>query len=192
MLDLAPSEAAAVLWVVWIVSWLIASVWSSRTVKRAPILAQLPDRLVTLLGGVLLFARPHGGRATERGPWHLAATGNWILMLLVASGFVFAWWARLHLGRLWSGTVTQQEDHRIVDDGPYAIVRHPIYAGLLLSALATAALEGTARAFAGAALMSLGFFLKARLEERFLRDDLGAAYDEYRRRVPMLVPFARF
>jgi protein-S-isoprenylcysteine O-methyltransferase Ste14 len=179
------------LWVVWLVSWLIASVWSSRTVKRAPFLLQLPDRLITLLGGVLLFARPDGGRFAERPLWHLGGTGNWVLLLLVASGFVFAWWARLHLGGLWSGTVTQKEDHRIVDDGPYAIVRHPIYAGLLLSVFATAALENTVRALAGAALMSLGFFLKAKLEERFLRVDLGAAYDEYRRRVPMLVPFAR-
>ena len=117
------------------------------------------------------------------------AAAAWSLTLVVAFGLLFTWWARLHLGRLWSGTVTQKRDHRIVDTGPYAIVRHPIYTGLLLSSIATAALEATWVGLAGAALMVLGFYLRARLEERFLRGSLGSAYDEYRRRVPMLIPF---
>jgi protein-S-isoprenylcysteine O-methyltransferase Ste14 len=178
------------LWFGWLVSWLLVSAWSARTIKRAPFLLQLPYRVITLAGGVLLFAR-WGDAAGEPRLWAVAASGAWIAIALVACGFAFAWWARLHLGRLWSGTVTQKEGHRIVEKGPYAIVRHPIYTGLLLSALATAALVGTARALVGVALMTVGFWLKARLEERFLRADLGAAYDDYRRRVPMLVPLVR-
>ena len=180
------------MWVLWLASWLIASVWSSRTVKRATIVRQLPDRVLTIFGGILLFTRLGRDDITQSRFWELDAIGAWSLTVVVASGFVFAWWARLHLGRLWSGTVTQKQGHRIVDTGAYAIVRHPIYTGLLLSAFATAALEATWFGLAGAALMTLGFFLKARLEERFLRDDLGVAYDEYRRRVPMLLPFPRF
>jgi protein-S-isoprenylcysteine O-methyltransferase Ste14 len=69
-------------------------------------------------------------------------------------------------------------------------VRHPIYTGIILAALATAAQLGTALAVAGAVVLWVGFWIKARLEERFLRDELGeGAYDAYRQRVPMLVPF---
>jgi protein-S-isoprenylcysteine O-methyltransferase Ste14 len=86
--------------------------------------------------------------------------------------------------------VTRKADHRIVDTGPYGIVRHPIYTGIILSVFATAAFKGTGVAFLGAAIMTVGFWIKARLEERFLRQELGAeTYDSYRRRVPMLVPF---
>jgi protein-S-isoprenylcysteine O-methyltransferase Ste14 len=177
--------------VLWLVSWLIASVWSSRTVKRAAIGRQLSDHVITAVGGVFLFTRLGRDDIAEPRRWDLDGCGAWSLTVVVALGLVFAWWARLHLGRLWSGSVTQKEGHHIVDTGPYAIVRHPIYTGLLLSAFATAALEATWFGFVGAALMTLGFYLKARLEERFLRGDLGVAYDEYRRRVPMLIPFLR-
>lgn len=95
-------------------------------------------------------------------------------------------------GDVWSSSVTRKDDHHIVDSGPYGIVRHPIYTGLLAAALALAAVAGTASALAGFAMIVVGVIVKARLEERFLRSELGAdAYDGYRRRVPMLVPFAK-
>ena len=110
-------------------------------------------------------------------------------MVIAALGFAICWWARLHLGRLWSASVTRKADHRIVDSGPYALVRHPIYTGVILAAAATAALKGSAGALLGLALMVLAFWIKARLEERFLGAELGeAAYDDYRRRTGMLFP----
>jgi protein-S-isoprenylcysteine O-methyltransferase Ste14 len=94
------------------------------------------------------------------------------------------------LGDLWSSAVSRKENHVIVEKGPYGLVRHPIYTGLIVAAFATAIAVGTAPALAGAALMSLGFWMKARLEERFLSAQLGeAAYADYRRRTPMLAPF---
>jgi protein-S-isoprenylcysteine O-methyltransferase Ste14 len=78
----------------------------------------------------------------------------------------------------------------VVETGPYAFVRHPIYTGLLLAVLATMVAKGTLPGVAGAILIGVSVYMKARLEERFLSQELGAAaYDAYRRRVPMLVPF---
>jgi protein-S-isoprenylcysteine O-methyltransferase Ste14 len=112
---------------------------------------------------------------------------------MTISGFAVAWWARITLGRLWSGTVTRKVDHEIISAGPYRLVRHPIYSGLLLSVGATAALRGTMAAVLGAAAIGIGLFVKARVEERFLRSELGIEqYDGYARRVPMLVPFTRW
>jgi protein-S-isoprenylcysteine O-methyltransferase Ste14 len=112
-----------------------------------------------------------------------------MLVATTISGFAVAWWARITLGRLWSGSVTRKVDHEIISAGPYRMVRHPIYSGLLLSVAATAALRGTVAAVLGAAAIGIGLFVKARVEERFLRSELGRErYDGYARRVPMLVP----
>jgi protein-S-isoprenylcysteine O-methyltransferase Ste14 len=185
-----PESACHAIWIAWAVSWWLAALWSSRTESRASIAQQLPYRLLTIAGFVLLFA---GRTRRYHGPlrlWTLPTSAAWAMALLCVGGFVFAWWARLHLGQLWSAFVTRKADHRIVDTGPYGIVRHPIYTGIILAAIALAIVKGTLIAIAGAFLAALGFWIKARLEEGFLRQQLGAeAYDSYRRRVPMLVPF---
>ena len=82
-------------------------------------------------------------------------------------------------------------EHRVVETGPYAFVRHPIYTGLIAGAAALAVLQAKPFALLGTALFTLGFALKARVEERFLETELGG-YEDYRRRVPMLMPFLRF
>ena len=84
----------------------------------------------------------------------------------------------------------RKENHHVVDSGPYALVRHPIYTGLIAAIAATAAAQATVTCLLGAALIAFGLWLKARVEEDFLTAELGAdAYGAYRRRVPMLVPF---
>ena len=188
--SVTPQYATIVVWAVWFVSWMLAAFWSARVAKRVEWNSQFLYRIVTILGAFLLFGiYTHSYRGPGR-LWILSEQIGWSLVGVVALGFLFAWWARIYLGSLWSGWVTKKADHHIVDTGPYALVRHPIYTGLILSAFATAIQRGTLAALAGAAIMTLGFWIKARLEERFLRDELGAeAYDSYRRKVPMLIPF---
>jgi protein-S-isoprenylcysteine O-methyltransferase Ste14 len=78
----------------------------------------------------------------------------------------------------------------VVDTGPYRLVRHPIYFGLIFAAFATAIEKGTSFALTGAAILAFAFYTKARREERFLRLELGEdAYDAYARTTAMLVPF---
>jgi protein-S-isoprenylcysteine O-methyltransferase Ste14 len=90
----------------------------------------------------------------------------------------------------WSSAITRKQEHRLVDTGPYAFVRHPIYTGIIIALLATAATEATMLALLGAVFITGGLWVKARAEERFLSAELGpGAYESCRRRVPMLVPF---
>lgn len=187
---MTPQLAINYLWLAWVISWLVAAFWSERTAQRPGFGSELLYRVVTLIGAALLFGFVSRSYHGPLGLWSLSESANWALLGICAAGFVFCWWARLHLGKLWSGWITRKEGHRIVDTGPYGIVRHPIYTGLIASVLATAVMKGTMLALAGALIMTLGFWIKARLEEKFLREQLGAeAYDAYRRRVPMLVPF---
>ena len=113
----------------------------------------------------------------------------WALLGVVAAGIAFCWWARVHLGALWSAEVTRKEAHRVVESGPYGIVRHPIYTGFIVMYAGLVLLSASAVGLAGFVLMTVGLSLKARLEEEFLTGELGAAaYGDYKARTPMLVP----
>ena len=193
--------AANILWPVWYASWIAAVVWSARTKTQMKTDMGGLHRYLSAIGCVLLFLPSHLARPLSdpailgwwtRKDWLAPAWADWVLVVLVAAGFGFCWWARLHLGRLWSGFVTLKEDHHVVDTGPYGLVRHPIYAGVMFAALMTALLRATPVSVAGFVLLAIGFSLTARIEERFLRQQLGPdAYDAYSRKVPMLVPLVR-
>jgi len=182
-------RALQAIWFGWWVSWIAAAFWSDRAAKRPGAHQQIVYRLFAAAGAVLLFGIYRHDPTIEGVLWRIPDAIAWVLVVIAVAGLLFTWWARLHLGRLWSSAVGRKADHRIVDTGPYGIVRHPIYTGITLAASATAALRGTVAAWAGAAVMTCGWYIKARLEETFLRTELGpAAYDDYRRRTPMLVP----
>jgi protein-S-isoprenylcysteine O-methyltransferase Ste14 len=189
-IKMSPGIAIVELWTAFAISWLVAALWADRTEKSAGLSAEAPYRLTLAAGVILLFVPAHGFRGWMT-LWQVNAAEAWACVALIAAGLAFTWWARIHLGRLWSSKVTKKAGHRIVDTGPYAVVRHPIYTGLLLAFLATMIAKGTLSGVVGTALAATGIYMKARLEERFLRAELGAdAYDAYSRRVPMLIPFA--
>ena len=188
---MSPLLVSYTLWAIWFVSWMLAAAWSDRTESAPSRSSQLADRLLVLAGILLLFGFFPALRSSRL--WHFGPSIGWLLTMLTGCGFAFCWWARLHLGRLWSGTVTRKVGHHVVDSGPYALVRHPIYTGIIIASFATAIQTGTGAALAGAVAMTVGWYLKARLEERFLRAELGReAYDAYARRTAMLAPFLKF
>jgi protein-S-isoprenylcysteine O-methyltransferase Ste14 len=187
---LSPGEINQFAWVVWLASWAIAARWSSPTERRSNSPLEWAYRLLTACGAIFLFGRPRWLPRTAL--WHLGPAAEWALLATAVFGLLFTWWARIVLGRLWSSGVTRKTDHRIITAGPYRLVRHPIYSGIILAAVATAAMSGTADAQVGAALIALGLLVKARVEEGFLRQELGQQqYDAYARRVPMLIPHLR-
>ncbi len=190
---MTPEYMIYALWGAWLVSWTVARLWSSRTEKRDAIGAELVFRVLFYVSLILLFAFPpsrHYYAQTQL--WRFGDAMNWILVALTAAGLLFTWWARIHLGRLWSDRVVKKAGHHVVDTGPYRLVRHPIYSGLIFAAFATAIEKGTSFALLGVAIVTLAFYIKARREERFLRAELGEnAYDAYARKTAMLAPFVR-
>ena len=108
---------------------------------------------------------------------------------MLAAGIAFAVWARHYLGRNWSGTVTVKQDHELIRSGPYRLVRHPIYTGLLLAILGTAVAFGEWRGLLAFALLTGSLLLKLRVEERFMGESFPNEYARYRAEVPALIPF---
>lgn len=185
-----PGAFIAAAWILWLVLWVLAAGWSARTASHHDLGAESPSRVLTLASVVMILASYWP--LPEAVLWTTPREIGWAMAGLVVLGLGFTWAARLHLGPLWSSTSAPTEDHRIVDTGPYGVVRHPVYAGLLLATAATAVERGRLEAVAGALVLIAAIALRAKLEERFLRRDLGDdAYASYRRRVPMLIPFAK-
>jgi protein-S-isoprenylcysteine O-methyltransferase Ste14 len=186
-----PEIAIGALWVLWMISWLAAAAWSDRTVKGPAMRHQIVYRILAAAGFVMLFGIYHSSWA-ELTLWRTPEALAWTMVAFTLGGLLFTWWARIHLGRLWSSDVARKADHHVVDTGPYGIVRHPIYTGILLASIGTAVTRGTLGTWLGFGLMTLGWAIKARMEEGFLREQLGAEqYGAYARRVPMLVPFLK-
>jgi protein-S-isoprenylcysteine O-methyltransferase Ste14 len=183
------SEAFELIWIGWFVSWMAASFWSGRTEKRATTREVWIYR-VAICTGVMLMAPWTAQVFGENRIWEVGDNGTYALIGVILLGLLLSWVARIHLGRLWSSAITRKEQHRLVDTGPYAYVRHPIYMGIIAALLATAITEATLAALVGAALITCGLSLKARAEERFLMVELGPDnYGSYCRRVPMVFPF---
>ncbi len=179
------------LWLAWVLYWVI-SAFGAKTTQRRESLGSRLSHIVPLLIGVALIVWP-------RVPWdwlslRLLPPGplNYALgFVLLALGLAFTVWARVYLGRNWSGTVTLKEGHELIRSGPYSYVRHPIYSGLLVALLGSAVACGELRALIGLGVVAGAFIRKLRIEERFMREIFPGQYQRYCAQVPALVPFTR-
>jgi protein-S-isoprenylcysteine O-methyltransferase Ste14 len=169
--------------------WLVGAVTAKRTERTQSSSSRVRHLVLEASAFVLVF-----GRAEWPGwlDWRFVGEQSivrWIGLALTAIGIGFAMAARLWIGRNWSGRVTIKEQHQLIQSGPYSLVRHPIYSGLLLALLGTALVHGELRGLLGFALAALGWVLKLRTEEAFLFRQFGDAYLDYKQRVKALVPF---
>jgi len=181
--------AFPVMWASWVVYWWVASRDVKSPIQRESLRSRL-SHIVPLSFAVLLYSsqRVRIPLLAERF-WPLTEWSFWIGVFLTAGGLLFTVWARLHLGRNWSGSVTIKKGHELVMSGPYALVRHPIYTGLLLALLGSTLALGDWRAILAFALAAGALWRKLRIEERWMRQQFGDAYQVYSQRVATLIPF---
>jgi protein-S-isoprenylcysteine O-methyltransferase Ste14 len=177
------------LWGATTIIWLLGILASKRTVLRQSPGSRSLQSGLTLLAYFMVFSRYfRSGWLAERylpPSDSVAAVG----LLLTLLGLAFAVWARVQLGRNWSGAVTLKEDHQLIRRGPYAVVRHPIYTGLLLGILGMALIIGEVRGLLGFIILFVAFRLKCRTEEAFMRQQFGEQYSQYQHDVKALIPF---
>ena len=178
------------MWIACALYWLAMARGTKAAVRRESLRSRLLHFMPLALAVVLLW-RPVVSLPPALTLRFLPRTAMvfWAGALLTLAGFLFAAWARACIGRNWSAAVTVKAGHELVTTGPYAIVRHPIYAGLLLAVFGTALARGDAAGVAAIALVWWAFRRKTRLEERWMRERFGPSYDDYARRVPALFPW---
>jgi protein-S-isoprenylcysteine O-methyltransferase Ste14 len=176
------------LWLAWIVYWAIAA-RDAKTTQRVESPASRASHIVPLIiAGWLLGTRSALGGFLAGQIVSPGTATDAVAVLLVAAGLAFAVWARVCLGRNWSGVVTLKQDHELVRSGPYRFVRHPIYTGLLIAFLGSALARNEWRALLAVALVWLAFWRKLKIEEGWMIEQFGDAYVRYRAEVPALIP----
>jgi protein-S-isoprenylcysteine O-methyltransferase Ste14 len=165
-------------WVYWLVSAFGATrskvAWSSELRIRI---------LIVVCAFVLLRLGAFRGGELTTDPLR-AACG----MVLFVLGLAFAIWARVHIGRNWGGPMTRKDNPELVTGGPYSLVRHPIYGGILVALIGTAIALNWAWLIV-VALAGTYFVYSATVEERYLSGVLPDSYPPYRRSTKMFVPY---
>jgi protein-S-isoprenylcysteine O-methyltransferase Ste14 len=172
----------AIGWGVFWIYWFVAAFSMKR--GRVAWSRELRIRAVIFVLAILLLrlgALQNAGLNSD--PW-LAGLG----LVLFAAGLGFAIWARIHIGRNWGTPMSQKDEPELVTSGPYQLVRHPIYSGVLVAGIGTAVALSWAWLIA-VALAGIYFVYSATIEERNLTEQFPNAYPVYRRSTKMLVPF---
>ncbi|PZS28481.1 MAG: isoprenylcysteine carboxylmethyltransferase family protein [Pseudonocardiales bacterium] len=169
-------------WVAFWLYWLVASFSMKR--GRVPWSRELGIRAVIAAVVVVLI---HSGAFRD----HSLNTQPWrdgLGLVAFAFGLGFAVWARVNIGRNWGTPMTQKDEPELVTSGPYHLVRHPIYSGILIAGGGTA-VALTWQWLIAVVLAGIYFLYSAIVEERYMTGQFPDAYPAYKRSTKMLVPF---
>ena len=162
--------------------WLL----SAFSMRRGHVAWSRELRIRAVIGVLVILLVRFGafrGYGLNTDPWR-AALG----LVLFAVGLAFAVWARAHIGRNWGGPMSQKDAPELVTAGPYGLVRHPIYSGVLVAGVGTAVALSWEGMIA-VVLAGVYFVYSATVEERYLTEQFPDTYPVYRRSTKMLVPF---
>ncbi len=182
--------------------WLLAAMWIAYMAEQgiaarraAPTLRRVKDSLypaylVTTVAGLVLMLTPAGDvdvlglRIVPRTPvWF------WGGFAVTVVGLAFAYWSRRRLGRFWGSAIEVKAGHKLVQDGPYRWVRHPIYSGIILAGLGSGIAAGDLGGALGFAILAAGFVVKMRREEKFIAAYFGAEWRAWHERTWALLPY---
>ena len=171
--------AVMICWGIFVLVWVVGIAGNKQAVR----MESLADRALHIFGTFLAFS------LLFRDPPAPQPFGGWLGLVLTATGAAVAIWARFTLGRNWSASVTVKANHELVRRGPYRMVRHPIYAGTLLAVLGTGLAFGHAQGLLAFLVLLFTWKRKSLTEEKFMMEQFGEQYVQYKREVKSLIPF---
>jgi protein-S-isoprenylcysteine O-methyltransferase Ste14 len=175
-------------WLAFVAVWLLAAISTKRAVYRESHSQRLRYWVLFVIACLLLIY----GRQLPY-PLNLPIIPHvtpiaWTAVILCVAGLLVALWARIVLGRNWSGMVTLKEGHELVERGPYRFVRHPIYTGILAMFFATSLVQRHLAGLVGVLLMFASFWIKLGLEEKLMLQQFPEQYAAYRQRTKRIIP----
>jgi protein-S-isoprenylcysteine O-methyltransferase Ste14 len=178
-----------VVWIAFLVYWRIKAANTKATQRLEPAATRILRVFIFLIAIVLL--------STTRIPlpwlylqlWPAGLLPFWLGAAVTIGGLLFAVWAREHLGRNWSHSVTIKQGHELITTGPYGVVRHPIYTGILTGFLGVAIAVSQVRGVIVFVLIFIALWIKLRIEEQWMRSQFGETYATYVHQTAALVPY---
>lgn len=181
-------QICSYLWLTFCLLWMAAAFFTKRTAERISWQRGLRYGIPVVIGYFLMFS------LKSRIPWlqyRLLAQSealDILAIIITIAGMLFAVWARVRLGRNWSSAPMIREQHELIRSGPYRLVRHPIYTGILLAMVGTFLANGKVRGLLAVLFVGVGWTMKSRVEEEFMLRTFGSQYEEYRRTTGALIP----
>ncbi len=177
------------LWIGFVLIWLLGAARIKQAERRVAGWRRIVQTILMVAGAFLLFDPQLGVGVLGYRFVPASALSSYAGIAMTAAGIAFAVWARFVLGRNWSSQVTLKREHELIRSGPYRLVRHPIYSGILFALLGTAIYFGELRGFIAFAMFITGWWLKSQMEEALMIEHFGEQYREYRKQVKALIPF---
>lgn len=183
-----PNSLVLIFWLIFCAYWLLSAIGNKQYVpgsrRRGSII-----RIFLIITLFVLFQIPSVRKSIlfHRTTFHPAITLTGVL--LCAAGIAFAIWARIYLGRNWGVPMSLRKGHELVTTGPYRLVRHPIYTGILLATLGSSLAAGLWWSIAFL-VFCVYFTYSAATEEKMMMREFPDQYAKYKKRTRgMIVPF---
>ena len=178
-----------VVWIAFLLYWRIKAAGTKTNQRAEPAAAPILRALVFVIVIVLLSIPWIPLPWLYRQLWPSGIWPFWIGAAVTVAGLLFAVWARHYLGKNWSSEVTIKQGHELIITGPYALLRHPIYTGILAGFFGTAIALSQVRGLIGFVLIFLVLWAKFRTEEEWMRAQFGERYATYAQQTAALVPY---
>ncbi len=186
MLTIVALVELVLCWIAWSLSFAVVAKRAKGQKKVVRAVSSRWGILLVMLGFALTFSyvRPAG---FHKSPLSLALS-----MILGPVSVALAWAATRHLGKQWRYEAALSEDHELIQTGPYAWLRHPIYASMLGMLLATGFCWTWWPMFLAAIVVFIaGTEVRVRAEDRLLSERFGSRFADYRARVKAYIPLIR-
>jgi protein-S-isoprenylcysteine O-methyltransferase Ste14 len=166
-------------------NWLVSAFGVKKNLKTGAWRRDAGIRIIFVIIIIVFFQATSGWHYLD---YRFSGFVQLVGTVLVAAGIAFAVWARVHLGKNWSGTPSMKEGHELITSGPYRFVRHPIYTGIILAVLGSALVSGVIW-LAIFIIMTANFLYRIPIEERYMMQLFPGQYPEYKKRTKALVPW---
>jgi protein-S-isoprenylcysteine O-methyltransferase Ste14 len=175
-------------WIIFVGYWCVSAFRLKPAVERQSVSSSMPYRVPLTLGVLLMwFPDPFYPFNLPLGPRSIPFLALGDAFCIV--GLLMALWSRWKLADNWSSNVTFRKGHELIQEGPYRVVRHPIYTGLLLMCMGTAIAGANLHSYLGFLLICVGCWIKLKQEESLLLRHFPGDYPSYQHRVKALIPF---